>query len=80
MKRLVTLLTVLFVVATFRNFSFAGDHQITSSITAGGIVKEEDGNPLMGVTIAEKGKNNSVKNNCLSPIIILIKFSKMFYN
>jgi hypothetical protein len=60
MKRLFTLLIALFIIVSFQNLSFACDHQFRSSITAKGVVKDEDGDPLTGATITEKEKNNFV--------------------
>jgi TonB-linked SusC/RagA family outer membrane protein len=60
MKRLFTCLIVVFAGFSFHNFVFAGDNKSDYSITARGVVKDEDGNPLSGATITEKGTRNSV--------------------
>ena len=60
MKKMFTILFVVLAGFCFYSSAFAGNHHGKNSIAVKGVIKDQDGNPLGGATITEKGKTNAV--------------------
>src|SRR6476660_5348226 len=60
MKKMFTILFVVLAGFCFYSSAFAGNHHGKNSIAVKGVIKDQDGNPLGGATITEKGKANAV--------------------
>src|SRR6201989_3032261 len=63
MKKLLIALNVVFLVIIFNDFAFAGNNELRKIIPVTGIVKDDEGNPLAGATVTEKGTKNVVLTN-----------------
>ena len=59
MKKMFTILFVVFTGFCFQNFALGHNKAVYKIITAKGVVRDEEGNALAGATITEKGKSNA---------------------